>query len=96
MATLYIFDAPLASTQLYDKVRDRLPSEAPEGALFHAACTREGGGLLVVEVWESEEAQAKWSQILDRAIADAGGPPRTKPQKHAVHNMRSPNVRAAS
>lgn len=90
MAVLYIVDNPSASTELYDKVRARLKDEGqPSGALYHIAAKREGGGLIVVEVWESEEARERWSPKVDKAISELGGPARPKPQKYQIHNILS-------
>lgn len=88
MAVLYIVEAPQANTELYDRVRARLKDEGvPAGAVLHVAAERDGGGLLVVEVWESEAARDRWSPKVDKAIQDLGGPKRPEPRKFKVHNM---------
>jgi len=46
-----------------------------------------GGGLLVVEVWESEAARDQWAQKVDKAIQELGGPNRPQPRKCEVHNV---------
>jgi hypothetical protein len=88
MAVLYIVEAPQATTELYDRVRARLKGEGPApGGLFHVAAQREGGGLLVVEVWESEAARDQWAPKIDKAIQELGGPKRPEPRKFKVHNI---------
>ena len=88
MAVLYITENPQASTELYDKVRDRLKDEPmPSGSVFHVAAKREGGGLMVIEVWDSEAARNQWSPTVDKAIAELGGPKRNEPKKYEVHNI---------
>jgi hypothetical protein len=90
MAVLYIVENPQVTTEFYDKVRARLnDEEAPRGGLFHAAAKREDGGLLVVEVWESEADRDQWAQKVDKAIEELGGPKRPQPTICEVHNMRS-------
>jgi hypothetical protein len=90
MAVLYIVENPQATTELYDKVRDRLKDEeAPHGGLFHVAAKREGGGLLVVEVWESEADRERWAQKVDKAIEELGGPKRSQPRVCEVHSIRT-------
>ena len=92
MAILYIFENPAASTEIYDKVRARFENEPdfpPKGCLHHVATERDGGGLLVAEVWEDEASQGRWSERLNKVIAELGGPPRPAPRKHRVHNMQS-------
>lgn len=93
MAVLYIVENPQTTTEFYDKVRARLKDEgAPRGGIFHVAAKREGGGLLVVEVWESEHDREQWGQKVDKAIAELGGPKRPKPTKHQVHNLLTPEM----
>lgn len=88
MAVLYIVESPQATTELYDKVRARLKDEMPQpGALFHVAARGEGGGLVVVEVWESEAARDAFAPKLDRTIQELGGPRRPEPRKLQVHNI---------
>ena len=88
MALLYLVESPQATTKLYDEVRARLKNEEPPpGGIFHVAAQTEGGGLLVVEVWESEAAREQWAQKVDKAIQELGGPKRPQPRKFEVHNI---------
>lgn len=91
MAIMYIREGSQGSTELYDRVRERLKDEQPpEGFIFHVAATPEGGGLCVVEIWESEEALKGWIQKVDAAIEQVGAPPRPQARKYAVHNIITP------
>jgi hypothetical protein len=50
----------------------------PDGLLFHAGATKPGGGLVVFEIWESQEAQSDFMNgALGSALQAAGvsGPP---------------------
>jgi uncharacterized protein (DUF1786 family) len=87
MAVLYIYESDQADLGLYDRLNSQI-QEVPEGALCHVACKRDGGGLFVVEVWESEEQQDRWNAFIQQKIQDAGGPGRPTPRKMEVHNMR--------
>ncbi len=88
MAVLYIVENPQATTKLYDEVRARLKNEGPApGGIFHVAAKTEGGGLMVVEVWETEAAREQWAQKVDKAIQELGGPKRPQPRKCEVHNI---------
>jgi heme-degrading monooxygenase HmoA len=90
VAVLYIVENPGVTTEFYDKVRDRLKDQGvPRGGVFHVAAKREGGGIVVVEVWESEAAREQWSQQVDKAIAELGGQKRPPPKKYLVHNLIS-------
>jgi hypothetical protein len=88
MAVLYIVENPQVTTEFYDKVRARLKDEGvPPGAIFHVAAKRDGGGVLVVEVWETDAAREKWGEKVDKAIVELGGTKRPQPRKAEVHNI---------
>ena len=45
----------------------------PPGLLSHVGGTREGGKLIVIEIWESKDAQGRFMQErLGRALAEGG------------------------
>lgn len=94
MAVLYIYESPEASLDLYDRVNSQI-REIPEGALCHIACKRDGGGLFVVEAWESEEQQDRWNASLQQKIQAVGGPGRPTPRKLEIHNMRFASAEGA-
>jgi heme-degrading monooxygenase HmoA len=97
MAVLYIVENPGATTEFYDKVRARLKDEeAPRGGLFHVAAKTEDGGLLVLEVWESEADREQWSQKVDKAIEEIGGPKRPQPRILEVHSIRTAEAMTAT
>ena len=89
MAILYVFENPNATTELYDRVSSRVGGETPEGGIIHVACKREGGGLFVVECWESEEAFQKWNRRINQEIQAVGGPQRPEPKRYEVYNVRA-------
>lgn len=95
MAVLYITENPQMTTESYDKVRARLKDEGvPRGGQLHVAAKKEGGGLLVVEVWESEAAREQWAAKVDKVFAELGIPKRPQPRKGEVHNMMTPEAMA--
>jgi hypothetical protein len=69
----------------YAAVNERLGLEVgggagdwPAGLVFHAAATKPGGGLVVYEIWESQEHQDRFMrERLGRALQESGvaGPP---------------------
>lgn len=88
MAVLYMYENPAVTVDFYDRMAGQVRSEGtPEGALYHIACQREEGGMLVTEVWESEAAHDRFAEVLKEKIAKAGGPPRPTPRKLQVHNI---------
>lgn len=90
MPVLYVYDSPWGDVNIYDRVNASI-DEPPEGCIFHVACERDDGGLFVVEGWENEAAQERWSSTVDEKIKQAGGPGRPEPKKYRVHNMRFAN-----
>ena len=80
MAAGLIWKFDTTSRDLYDAVTARLridmdsgAGDWPAGLLSHAAGTGDGGSLIVMEVWESRDAQARFMQErLGRALAEGG------------------------
>jgi hypothetical protein len=89
-----IVESPEATTADYDRANEILgingDEDAPEGLIQHV-CASEGTGLLIVDVWESEEALDRFSQerlgaaLQESGVASSAGPPRT----FEVHNSLS-------
>jgi heme-degrading monooxygenase HmoA len=91
MAVLVILDLPGATTEQYEKVNEVLgvlsESDAPEGLISHAAGVTDEG-LLIVDLWESEQAAAAFfARGVDETMAAAGAPtPPGPPRMLPVHN----------
>src|SRR5256714_13168110 len=85
MAVMMIMDAPEGTTEEYDRTNEimglRGDEDAPEGLIQHVAAS-DGNGLLVVDVWESEDAFGRFYEqrlgpALEQAgVAASGGEPR--------------------
>jgi hypothetical protein len=66
------FDFPNVTQQQYDNVWKDLRAtgnDHPDGLLFHVGAPKPGGGWMVVDVWESEDAFKKFGQVLMPLIA---------------------------
>jgi hypothetical protein len=88
MAVLYIYESPNANLEVYDRLSTELIAQGtPAGGLLHVSGNRDGGGLVVVEVWESEESHDRFDKIRTERIAVAGAPPRPAPRKLPVRKM---------
>jgi hypothetical protein len=91
MAWGFIQQLPVTREQ-YDQV-DRAISEDPEGLILHTAAEK-GGGIQVIDAWESEEAFRRFEQeTLGPALAKAGvdtsgGPPPL--EGYEIFNRRGP------
>jgi len=80
MAVAVVFVFPKLGMTDYHAVNARLgmdttspSSDWPAGMLSHAAGTRDGGGLVVSEIWESREAEERFMrERLGPAIQAAG------------------------
>jgi hypothetical protein len=88
MAVLYVYENPEARIDVYDRLRDEMEDEpTPEGAILHVACRREGGGLVMVEIWDTEEDHDRFEDDLRERVRKAGGTQRTEMQRLQVYNM---------
>jgi heme-degrading monooxygenase HmoA len=99
MAILRIQDtpAPGGGTEMYDKVSEKMNVEGdpPAGMIFHSACRTDDDRILIVDVWESQEAFDRFSDDrLMPAIREVmgGDPPEgaATVQTHEVHNLVTP------
>lgn len=63
MTYAFIQDVP-ANEEIYGQIREKLPSEPPEGLIAHVVIKRDGG-LRYVDVWESEADwdRFRWEQV---------------------------------
>ncbi|MDQ6914198.1 MAG: hypothetical protein M3155_00115 [Actinomycetota bacterium] len=90
MAIARMFENPAVSQEQYDAVRERLgvgEGNMPDGGLVHVAGPSPDGGWRVVEVWESEEAAAKFDTEQVEPALQAAGVQRPAPQVWPVHNL---------
>jgi hypothetical protein len=68
----------------YERVRQVVGEDAPEGLIYHAAGEQPNGNWQAVSVWESEEHFNRFrderllpavQQVLGEGVAQAGPPP---------------------
>ncbi len=90
MAILMISDASEDLLAHYDQVIKELEAAGhgqPSGRQFHVAA-RKGTGYVVTDVWESQEAWDRFSQILGPLLQQVGsGPEQRSMQILPVHNV---------
>ena len=106
MTEVLILEFEGFGAEAYDQVTGHLgvnmdtgEGDWPAGLHTHLAGPTEGGGWIVVEVWESQEDQDDFMKTrLGPALHHAGvtGPPKraewTKPRAH--HSPKKPSVKA--
>ena len=88
MAITTVFELSGMTQQQYDQVVRDLSANglgAPNGRLYHVASAA-GNGMLIVDVWESEELLGKFSEGLIPIIVAAGATP-VEPRILQVHNV---------
>ncbi|HKO29009.1 MAG TPA: hypothetical protein VJU80_16245 [Solirubrobacteraceae bacterium] len=97
MAIVMIQDGTAFDVDTYDKLADavRAQGEAPDGLIVHTASKRDDGTMLIVDVWESQEAFDRFSEerlmpavreVAGDAPQDGGSPPTA----HEVHDLMQP------
>jgi hypothetical protein len=84
-----VFDASAEDTiEGYNQVMKELEAanaDSPEGRLYHVACAKDSG-YLVLDVWESRELFDQFSQTLGSVIQKLGGTP-GEPQIYPILNI---------
>lgn len=86
MSELLIIEINPASAEQYNEVNDLLglntstgEGDWPDGLRSHTGATTSSGGVSVVEIWDSQEAQAAFMQSrLGPALGKAGLPEPTR------------------
>jgi len=70
-----------SSIENYDAVaeRIRIDSDPPEGLIVHSASPMEGGGVRIVDIWESQEDLERFEEerlmpAVREVLGDPGGP----------------------
>jgi hypothetical protein len=79
-----------ATTELYDKVNEKLDDQQP-GGILHAAIDLGNGKMRAVDVWESREDWENFVQSkLIPAIAevDPNAPQAGEPEVHEIYDLQ--------
>jgi heme-degrading monooxygenase HmoA len=89
MAVLMMLEIPGGTVEQYDKVNETLgiagDADAPDGLIYHAAA-RTDDGVVIADVWRSEE---DFERFFGGRAGDAfaeSGLPEAEPNVAAVHN----------
>ena len=99
MAILRIQDTPSpdGSTDLYDRVSEKMnvQGDPPAGMIAHTASVTDDGRILIVDIWESQDAFDRFEEErLAPALREAmgGDPPEGAADVtvHEVHNLVVP------
>ena len=90
MSVLMLLEMPGATIDQYEQVNEAMgisgTADAPEGLVEHVVGVADDG-LIVADVWESEEALGRFvERQLRPALEKAGVPPGPEARMHPVHN----------
>lgn len=90
MALMMIFELDDATTDDYDAVNEAMgidENNLPQGMISHAVGPLDEGGLLIVDLWESEDDLNRFfTEQAGPAMEKVGVSPPKQPQVHQVHN----------
>jgi len=92
MAIAVLMEFPVGTVEQYDAVIEEmnLGGKPGPGGIFHVAGPMEGGGMRIVDVWESQEAMEKFAgeQIMPITQKHGLAPPTVT--VWPVHNTLTP------
>ncbi len=92
MAILVKAELAGVTTDQYDALNGKLqalPGNPFEGCLSHV-CVPTGSGLVIYNVWESEQAMEKFMGIVLPVAQDLGLPQGSQPEISTVHGYWTP------
>ena len=92
MAWGFIGELPISREQ-YDQVDAEIQGD-PAGLILHTAAEH-GGGMRIIDVWESEEAYRRFEKetlmpAMGRAGLEAPGGEPPPVDSYELHNLRGP------
>ena len=91
MAILMQMQAPEWTKEQYEQLAQAVApgGKAPAGCLFHVSAPLQGGGVQVIDVWESQEAMQRFTeqQVMPAAQRLGMAQPAQAPQVTEIHNF---------
>jgi hypothetical protein len=95
MAIVTVFELPGMTQEMYDQIGNKLtegrgklekPSDWPAPGLISHTCAATSDGLLIVDVWESEQAFQQFGEVIVPLHQEVGAPV-PEPRIHPVVNV---------
>jgi hypothetical protein len=100
MAMTFVLDIPDGTVDQLDEASKRLSlgsNNVPEGQIAHVEIVLDGGGVRIIDVWDSEEAFGRFMQEkIGPLIADGVMPNIEPPPIHQVHRVFVAPIGAAA
>lgn len=84
MAIAAVFEFPDETIEKYDQALEKSPELRTQSARSHHICFTTDTGWTVVDVWDSEEAFAKFGELLGPVLQ--GLQLNVQPKVYPVHN----------
>ena len=84
MAIAVVFEFPNDSVDKYDQALAEQPELREQPGRTHHICFEVGAGWNVIDVWESEDAFAKFGEVLGPTMQRLGL--EAEPKIYPVHN----------
>jgi len=69
MSIAVLFDCSADTLAQYERIFELAPELADQPARPYHMCVSSGDGFLVIDVWESEEAFARFGEVLGPMLA---------------------------
>ena len=91
MAVITVFELTGMTPQQYDQTLQGLDAAGlgnPDGRVYHTASSA-GPGMLIIDVWESEELLGKFAESLIPILTATGATP-VEPRILPIHNIIAP------
>jgi hypothetical protein len=100
MAVTFVLEIPDGTADQLDEAVKRLgvgPNNLPEGQIAHVQVVTDGGGVRVIDVWDSEEAFGRFMQEKLAALIAEGVMPAVEPPPiQQVHRVFVSPIGAAA
>ena len=85
MSIAVLFDCSTDTLAQYERAFELAPELADQPARPYHMCVSSGDGFLVVDVWESEQAFARFGEILGPVLAQVNLQP--APDVRRIHRI---------
>jgi hypothetical protein len=85
MSIAVFFDCPADTLAQYDKCFELCPELADQPARPYHMCVSSGTGFLVIDVWESAEAFARFGEVLGPVLGQVNLQP--APDVRQLHRI---------
>jgi hypothetical protein len=85
MSIAVLFDCSADSLAQYDQLLELYPELADQPARPYHVCMQSGTGFLVIDVWESPEAFARFGEVLGPGLGQVNLQP--TPDVRQIHRI---------